>query len=831
MSELKERVDASERDGFLPPDRWSMQTPLSLMVLILLGCTGCEPTPHQQDLSSISSSNLVSTSEPSPQNPHVFHWPVVGKTWQATKPTDYAFLRNLKSGVLGEAERRREAEDLSRLNESLQGEAPAPWTTAGVGFKDEARVDAALAVGEMRGEPREWFEIQLPKSLHGSTVHFNVDGRHLAACNESGVWVSRLPWSQWWRLIGIPEFAIDEPGTPNDFEKLDLGTDASRQGRKPLIEFYVTKDKRSKDNPDEAFPSGARCVIAWGNEAWALDCAEQKVLGKHKFKNPIRHLSVSLSTGQSIVVDELGALFVLDSELREVERADQVDLSLPMPTIAPDGARVAMYRTASLGRVIKLEEGAPVDSFDVPIQMQSKPLSIVCSGAYDLWLEKNAIHRRPNYSPSATEGRTTAKITSFWDLEKAFPTYDGQGSNAQICVSESMLPDGSQQRQMWDAALGRRSAFAPCSLQPLGDGELVVCPTAHVVAMNRGDRVTLYRRNAFTPSGPDLVYQLGQNWSWQSRFKDVEKLYRLIRELPEKRFQVDREYLTYMLIHGIVDQWIWTEQLTSDKYSDHPGHPLAKPRLPEFVRWGDQESALALSVRFLRHSKNAWAARGNGSSASVSQDAGKVFAKENRMAMEQWNQLRSQSDVPALSLGLSIQLARDTGLTYGDVKPALTRALNTFPTDMNVHGPMMFWRLERWGGSKGSGAAYAAAVAKAIGPPEGDLLYARCVSKVQFNYQFGYFTYARVDGTRVLNGIRHGIQTDALGHSEVCSMMRMLVLSYTKTGGLASTSGYGKSAKKLCQELADYVRSRFPFLPRKIGGNSKYKLIHEFLPD
>ncbi len=124
----------------------------------------------------------------------------------------------------------------------------------------------------------------------------------------------------------------------------------------------------------------------------------------------------------------------------------------------------------------------------------------------------------------------------------------------------------------------------------------------------------------------------------------------------------------------------------------------------------------------------------------------------------------------------------------------------------------MYWLLEKWGGSRGSCAAYAAAVADAIGPPRGNFVYARLIERIAPNYPSGFFVHSQIDRGRVLEGLREGMRTGYWQQASTIESLLMLGKSYGGVAAAGRESTYGRQAIQLSKDLADYYKSRYPML-------------------
>ena len=198
--------------------------------------------------------------------------------------------------------------------------------------------------------------------------------------------------------------------------------------------------------------------------------------------------------------------------------------------------------------------------------------------------------------------------------------------------------------------------------------------------------------------------------------------------------------------------------------------------------------------------------------------------------MELSERVLSHEDAPAVAFMKAISLARDTDGGYDDAADEIKRFLELYPHEAALHRAIMIWKLERWGGARGAGPAYAAAVANAVGPPMGDFIYSRCIGAIQGVFPHAFFNYAQVEGNRVLAGIRHGLEMGYYQEASTLSTMRLLHGSHGRNDAPSTNSPYGRKAVALTEELAAYYKTRYPMLNQATVDGGNFQALYRYLP-
>ncbi|WP_442511180.1 hypothetical protein SH528x_002847 [Novipirellula sp. SH528] len=787
---------------------------LGFLFTTLLGLTGCEPVPEIHSFTKQHATELVTTRTERDQ----FRWPVLSDKWQVTKPTDFAFLRAMPAGAMKEFVDKIAVDRRQRIEAAAQSETPAPWTVAAHDFSGEAAAELRLALDEYDGHPIKKFSVSIPNQIQNPKAQLDLTARHLVLSGENGIWIARLPWRPWWALPGTDPTDQDEPGDLEDLQQIELT--GSNSGA-AMVGFFG-QDENGGDS---------RCFVAKGEHLYVVDCSKRSVIATSKFETAIQHLSVASETGNAILVDTSGGLFVTDAKLDHVSRIGEINTTLPMPAISPEAARIATYKTKNMGHVFKLDNGVVVDSFDVVLENPGEPLMIRCSRAYDMWIEKNAINRRPNYPNNPGSDRKGWRMTMYWDLEQVLDVHNFPTECSQLCVATRPQPDGEKQRVLFDAQLGGRSFSRPVAMSTFGDQSLTCAASGDVIAFYDDKTVDVYARGMNAPQGLHGIQGIGRNWSWQNRFDELEKLHKLIRSLPENRFHRTPEQFYSELAGGIGRQWANNQQLLTNEKASESDLKFVKERNPAYEEWAKKKSTLAMCSEIKYRTSVAWSARGTGWSNSVNASSWKIFENENNRAMEVCKELLQLDDVPACVFDYYIGLARDTSLEYDDTADTVKRFMHLYPEDVSMHMGMMNWRLEKWGGTRGSGPAYAGGVAKAIGPPMGDFVYSRCIESIQGNFQHAFFNYAHVDGSRVLDGVEQGLRMGYYQEESTLTTMYLLAQSHSRSDSPDSATAYAAHARRLCEELADRYRQCYPMAISRSADSNQFQPIKQWLPD
>ncbi|WP_372894713.1 hypothetical protein [Stieleria sp.] len=788
-----------------------------LLAIAVISLTGCEPVTTEQHFSVPAGETLVAA----PAVANQYRWPVIEDEWQATKPTDCGFLRQIKPGAIGEIADQILKTNQKRIEDAKSSQQPAPWMVASSGLTGKALTWARLALGEEDGQPVLRESVAMPPEVSNPTVWLDKTGRHLVVGGDNGLWISRLPWRPWWALPGTPPTELDEPGDASKFQHLALPT--SGDGA-----IHVGFFGQQADGSD------SRMIVAAGKQLHLVDCTTASVAATKTLNESIQHLSVAAETGHAAVVDQSGNLYLTDPELATAAKIGEVDVSLPMPAISPEATRIAAWHDEQTGRVFKLVGGALDYDFEVPLADPGEPLMVRCSRGYDLWIEKNACHRRPNDPNTPGNDLQTWPVSIYWDIVDVIDLHQSHSHRTQLCFADRPLPDGGTERVMYDAILGARSFGRPTPTKRFGDRTPVVAACGNVIAFHDGQTIDLYARIVNAPQGLYYLGELVRNWARQNQFDHLEALHAVIRALPERRFNRTKEQIYKVLVEEIAMAWFFAEQALENDHATEADLDATKKRLAGFAEWGDLQSPLALTAKMRYCTTKAWNARGNGWSSSVSENGWQTFESQNKMAMEAWHKLQPIDDVPAVAYQYFVDAARDLSFSYDDTYDEIRDYLERFPHDDMLHLQVMIWRLERWGGTRGSGSAYAAAVAQAIGPPMGDFIYSRCIQKIENVYVRAFFGYAQVDGNRVLAGVRQGLDMEYFQEQSTPEAIILVAGSHSRLDTPGPNSAYAKTALRLCEDLAEYYRWRYPMLTTDVAtltGKEKIDRMKAYLPE
>ncbi|NNE00686.1 MAG: hypothetical protein HKN47_25500 [Pirellulaceae bacterium] len=767
---------------------------------------GCEPAPEIMAVGSVNP-RLVSQDDVKE-----FDWPVAGGQWQVARPTSIASIRRLQRGSMGDrfAEIQRERE--ARIEAAAKSVKPAPWSVDAYEFEPEHVIWLKELLGEVDNELQHQLVVDIPSEIKNAKVQLDFSGRRLLLLNNS-LTLCRLPWRDWYATPTTPPQETDEPGSPDTFDRIELpGADLQ------------------SDVMAEFFGDAGMIIAAQGKNLFTIDCDKKEIVASTDVGNRIVYIDVAVETGDAIGVDEFGKLFLFNHQLNQMVGLGEVDLELPMPVISPEAARVSMYKTKTSGHVVKIQELVVLDRYDVPLQDAGEPLAMRSGRVYDLWIEKNAVHKRPNYPNTQGDDRKTFRATIYWDIVDVVDRHTLPRTYSQFCIARRPLPDGGTQLVGFDASLGNRNFFAPLPLPDLDDGQLAACGSGMRVCIAKGQKVHCYYRILDYTSGLTGLYDAAREFTWNAKTETMEKLSSIILALPEDRHDRRPQQLYSELVRGISDMW-WTVDVRKDnKELSDDERKESQEAFDKIEAWAAKKSTLALSSKMAFHSTKAWSARGGGYSSTVSQDGWSVFERENRLGIKVWEELQTQDAIPASAYGQFIQLARDTGLEYADVSDVLKECMHRYPIDDTFHHEMMNWLLEKWGGSRGSSTAYAAAVADAIGPPRGDFVYSRLVQRIAPNYPNGFYRYAQVDSGRVLRGLREGMRMEYWQKASTIESMLLLGKAHTGPGATRPSKAYTRQAVELSQELGEYYQSRYPMLLSEGTKSHNLPLLRPFLP-
>ncbi|MGB7347775.1 MAG: hypothetical protein WBD20_26360 [Pirellulaceae bacterium] len=817
--------------------RWSCVFVATLLL-------GCEVEPAIISIEDFSSADSSKAGSPASQNlvsqdvDRQYDWPVASGLWQVSRPSGVAAVRQLKPGSLERRFAEIQAQRTSKIETAKTSDKPAPWEVDAYDLRPESRIWFQEILGEKKNELFQQLVVKIPASVKrrhlqagehqglGYKVQLDSAGRQMAIVNDS-LWLCRLPWRDWYGSPDLPPQESDEPGTPDRFDQIELSD--TTQGTPVFAEFYGDK---------------SMMIAAKGKNLYTIDCENQQVIASTDVGNPIVYLHVAYETGDAIIVDSVGKLYLLNHLLKQVIPVGTCDLDLPMPRISPEAARIATYLDASEGRVIKIKDLVVLEQFDVDLVLSSTPIAIRSGRIYDYWIEKNAIFKRPNYPNQAGRDRRTFRSTLYWDIQDVVDIHSGT-DHQEFCIAT--LPENNdsnshaanndaagESHRQWvgvEGVVGNRGFHDKLELPDLSSSQISVSGQGYRVCIASGDEITCYFRIGNYTLGVLGVQPAARELAWAGRLDELDALAKLIAELPMDRHGRRPQQLYSELVHGVGVLWNDAVASRDHKETEKEDRDNARQACEKLEAWAAKESTFALECKMRFHSFKAWRSRGHGYSSSVSQDNWQDFEKQNNLAMEIWNQIKTRDDLSAEAYSLFIELARDTGLDYKDVSETLSEAMQKYPIEDGFHHEMMTWLLEKWGGNRGSSAAYAAAVADAIGGARGDFVYSRLIARIAPNYPTGFFEHAQVDRGRVLRGISEGIRTEYWQYESTVSSLLLVVKSIGTSNTPQASREYANRADIVCQELAKYYKQRFPMATSSAAADSNQALISKYLPE
>ncbi|TWT83573.1 hypothetical protein CA13_50390 [Planctomycetes bacterium CA13] len=767
---------------------------------------GCEPAPEiRVATNNIDSLGLVNTSE-SVQ----YRWPVVAGKWEVSRPTGFTFLRRMKPGELGKIADQIDRDRQAKIELAKQSDQPAPWTIASTDVDEKTARYMAVAIGEIAPELEKKLTVEFPASVRSAEVRLDITGKHLFLLDD-GIWVSKLPWREWWTTETTPAQETDITGSPNDFQR--IGLDANEDNA----------DGESAKVKVAFFRDPSRLFATKGNTLSLIDFEKREILTSLKTAIPIRHLSVSFQTGRPMVVDQEGGIYLANVDLDRMDKIGECDVQLPMPQISLDATRIVTLQSPSLGRVFKLDDLGVIDEIDIPISGATDLTAIGCTRAYDYWIGKDIVITRPEYPNSEDADQKGWPMTLYWDFEQVFETRnDTDSSESQFCIAERTTANGSRERVCMDMSFGDRMSFRPSPVPGDKSDRIVASQNGGRIALVNDTTIELYDREIQVPQSVAAIGKLAKWYAWENRFDDLEMLHRVLRQLPETRFNRTPEQLYEAMLTAIASQWLYTLQQTTQQSLNEEQRTLAKERLDGFVNWSKTKTPLALCAAMSYHRKLAWAARGNGWSSDVTQSGWDDFEKHNKIAINLWNEISTLDDIPAVAYYDYFLLARDTGIEMEQVAEPLETCLRKYPRESLIHPPLMQWMLEKWGGTRGSGPAYIHAVADAVGSATGDWLYERSIESIQNSFGYAFFEYSQVNGSRVLRGVEEGIRSNYWQHNSALTAMYLVEQSHSRLNSPPAHSPYSIQAKATCESLAEYYRQRYPMLSN-LGVSDRYR--------
>ncbi|KAA5540746.1 hypothetical protein FYK55_20400 [Roseiconus nitratireducens] len=778
--------------------------------VVLMLTVGCEPQPELADLPAIASGTALVAADVNPQQ---LRWPVEADEWQVSPPSDYAFLRRMEKGEIGKVAEQIVREREERIAQADQSDDPPPWSVAHYDFPVEEVISVKAAVDEYSGELMKRLRVDIPDHIREPHVTFDPSEKYLVLADEN-LWFCQLPYREHWATPDTPPQPSDIAGSPDKFVQIPLP--AAETDAPVHVEFFL---------------DDARAVVAKGATVCVVDFGTQKILTKAELEGAVQHLSVAINTGDAILVDQQGNLYWSDKSLQRFVRVGKVPTDLPMPTLSPDGDRIVSYRNPEVGRVQMIGPGGPAHAFDVELANADQPLAIWCSRDVDLWIEPNRIYRRQNDRDGNENRRRADPITLYWELEQVFASHWFPSRRWQTCIASRPSADGKRQRVLFDANLDSRWPYRPVELPDLEGKTVVSATSGTTVAIHDHRHIDLYYRVSGLTDDVRNLTSLASKWVMARQFDDMERLHRLLRALPEDRFDRTPEQLYTSLIDGVSNGWWRTLKQSEYEDGEAEQREAARETLAAIEAWSAKESTLGLCCRIRLHLNTAWDARGTGWANSVSAQDWQVFEDENMKAAALLRTLLQRDDVPVYSYEAAIPVARDTGKTYESVAALLESGLRRHPREFAWHQGMMSWKLEKWGGSRDGSAIYAASIADALGAPEGDFLYAQCIQSIQFHFGFPFFDYCGVQENRILSGVRHGLETGYYRYSSAAHSMYLLHSSHGQRPAPPSTGAYGIKAIELTRRLADYYKQRYPLLTYDELRNQRFQELSSYLPN
>lgn len=181
-----------------------------------------------------------------------------------------------------------------------------------------------------------------------------------------------------------------------------------------------------------------------------------------------------------------------------------------------------------------------------------------------------------------------------------------------------------------------------------------------------------------------------------------------------------------------------------------------KSRQSALERWHQKqpESVAARLARVWQLIEAAWAARGSGFAATVSQEGWNQFYRLLGEAREILLPMMENKDVPLEAYFQLLVIAKGEQWEETAVVPFVDELLQREPAYVRAHVARVEMLMPRWGGEVPDSEAYARRVADKIGGENGNILYARLASGLQCYYPATtFFDETLFDPQRVFRGL------------------------------------------------------------------------------
>ncbi|TWU05039.1 hypothetical protein [Stieleria varia] len=176
--------------------------------------------------------------------------------------------------------------------------------------------------------------------------------------------------------------------------------------------------------------------------------------------------------------------------------------------------------------------------------------------------------------------------------------------------------------------------------------------------------------------------------------------------------------------------------------------------LQSLVQWREEGSVLSKTVSGYRHAMDAWEARGNGMSDSVSQGGWKTFEESNRKAQADLKAAVESDNPPSLALLQLTQVSLDLDGDLTAVDPLARRFVELYPDNLRIAGCLGIKLLPQWHGAPGDVVSFFTAHSKLYEGKHSDIVYALMAGRLSRHlYNDSALDWKSFDISRMMSGI------------------------------------------------------------------------------
>lgn len=167
------------------------------------------------------------------------------------------------------------------------------------------------------------------------------------------------------------------------------------------------------------------------------------------------------------------------------------------------------------------------------------------------------------------------------------------------------------------------------------------------------------------------------------------------------------------------------------------------------------KSRLARHCRASALIKAGWDARGSGLAAQVTDEGWNGFRKNIREAEGLLTAMSKERVIPPATYAALFKLAKSAQWDGSKIEPLVNRMLKDCPENHEAHMDYVEGLMPRWGGDINDCVDYANRVAKQLGGPAGDAMYALMAVRLQNYHGPGVYSELNFEPARVQAGLKH----------------------------------------------------------------------------